>query len=389
MIAASGRRIFIPKKIEYLVDDFARLNQIDCVSMKRKVQNEATVTEVAKRAGVSVGTVSRVLNGHTNITQVNFDRVKKAIAELGYKKCRSAEFLVSRRFGSRVRTGNIGVIYTAGQMWANHPLVAAYTVGIEQACKEKGFHALVEMVDDLSVLPRCVRENKIDGLLLKTTRELPSFLQQLPSELPVVCVGLNDPSANIEQICTDDHGAGWIVAEYLWSQGHRRIAFLCDDSEHPMFLARFHGYESFLRSRRGFDPALTAMRESGRGGKTPEEEPPNMDKLLNKVLGASGESVTAIVAANDWMAQGLYSSLVSRNLKPGKDISVVGFDNAVSICAVLRPQLTSVKIPFSDTAYAGAIRLFDRIENSDLSTSHSLHLIRGEIVERGSVRRLE
>ena len=133
-----------------------------------------TITDVARAAGVSVGTVSRVLNGFTNITQTNFDRVQQAIKELGYEKCRSAEQLVSRRNGSRVRTGNIGMVFTEmGSDWASHPMVAAYSMGVERACEEKGFHALIEFSDGRGGLPRCIRENKVDGLLVKTLLDSP------------------------------------------------------------------------------------------------------------------------------------------------------------------------------------------------------------------------
>jgi len=349
-----------------------------------------TISDVARVAGVSVGTVSRVLNGHTNITQGNLDRVRKAIEELGYEKCRSAEQLVSRRNGSRVQTGNIGMVYAEmGGDWASHPLVAAYSMGVERACQEKGFHALIEFCGEGENLPRCVRENKIDGLLIKVTRGLPGYFKSLPADLPVVSVGFNEPSAQVQQVAPDNRGAGWIMTEYLWNLGHRRIAFVCSDMMHPMFISRFQGYEGFLRSKRGFDPALSWLNELDGTGTAPEARPPDMTEAVEKVLSAPGLPVTAIVAANDWMAHGVYSALARMGRRIPEEISVAAFDNAALVCTGLQPQLTSFAIPFEDVAYAAALKVMERIQAPNAVGDHSLHLIRGEIVERASVRRLD
>ncbi|PTX96747.1 LacI family transcriptional regulator [Spartobacteria bacterium LR76] len=352
-------------------------------------RQSVTIPDVARAAGVSVGTVSRVLNGHPNITQKNIERVQKAIADLRYEKCRSAEMLVSRRNGSRVQTGNVGMVYTemAGD-WSNHPLVAAYSMGVERACREKGFHALIEFCGDSQDMPRCVRDGKVDGLLVKATRGLPEYVRDLPKDFPVVCVGLNEPTAKVQQVAPDNRGAGWMVVDYLWSVGHRRIGFVCSDLMHPMFLARFQGYEGALRAKRAFDPTLCALDEAELVDKAPELCPPNMRREVEKLLSAPGEPVTAIVAANDWMAQGVYGALDKLGRRIPGDISVVGFDNAVQVCTSVSPQLTSFAIPFGDVAYSAALKVMERVKAPDTIQDHSLHLVRGTLIERASVRRL-
>jgi len=345
-----------------------------------------TVIDVARAAGVSVGTVSRVINGHSNISRANVERVQKAIGELGYEKCRSAEQLVSRRNGSRAQTGNIGMVYAEmGNDWASHPLVAAYSMGVEKACQEKGFHALIEFSGDSRVLPRCVRENKVDGLLVKATRKLPEYIANLPKDLPVVGVGYNDPAAEIQQVAPDNRGAGWKVADYLWSLGHRRIGFVSAEPGHPMFLARLQGYEAFLRAQGCFDPAICWLGDSDREGQAPETEPPAMQDAVSALLTAPGELVTAIIVANDWMARSVYSSLAKAGLRIPEDVSVVGFDNEPAVCTSLVPALTSYAVPFGDVAYAAALKVLERIQHPSELWDHSLHLIRGRIVDRASV----
>jgi LacI family transcriptional regulator len=318
-------------------------------------------------------------------------RVQKSINALGYRKCESAGLLRARRHGSVARSGNIGTIFMEmSDVWSSHPLFGAYATGIEQACQELGFHSLIEFCDDSDILPRCVRERKVDGLLVKAIRRVPAFLQRIPPAFPVVCFGLNDPTASIHQVSIDHQGAGWLVTDYLWSRGHRRIAFLSCDSLHPIFSARLNGYENFLRGKGAFDPALVAVKPKiAPSVNDPDETPPDMTQLLEQVTsGSSAERFTAIVVANDWMACGLYSALVDKGMSIPDEVSVVGFDNSELVCNTMTPPLSSYAAPFSELARAAAMELIDRIEHPDRPRSGAIQLLRGNIVERSSVRSL-
>ncbi|AHF92843.1 alanine racemase [Opitutaceae bacterium TAV5] len=358
--------------------------------MKSTPRSTITVQDVARNAGVSVGTVSRVLNGATNIAPENLKKVQVAIEELGYQKNHSAGLLASRRVGSVSRTGNIGMVYTeAGPSWNNHPLVAAYTLGVEQACQEKGFHSLIELSGDDKTMPRCVRERKVDGLLIRCTRADPEFLKTERLDIPVVFVGLNNPAVHFPQVAPDNQGAGWMMADYLWQKGHRRIAFLCTDALHPFFIARLHGYESYLRQRQAFVPGLVTMNVLHRPGDRtrPESVPPNMVSLLDPLLALPTEQrPTAILTANDWMARGLYDALAARGLTVPADMAVAGFDNMEPLCEAMIPPLTSFDLDFTAVARAAAMELFDMITVPSARRDPAVHLVRGRLVERASVR---
>ncbi|WP_043582800.1 LacI family DNA-binding transcriptional regulator [Geminisphaera colitermitum] len=353
----------------------------------------ATVTDIARHAGVSVGTVSRVLNGATNISPDNLDSVQRAISKLGYKKHLPApKPLMARKLAADDRTGNIGMVFAgAGQAWTNHPLFAAYTLGVEQACQQSGVHALVEISSDDSMLPRCVVERKIDGLLVKSTSTVPAFVKQLPADLPVVFIGLNDPSVALPQVAPDSLGSGWLVADYLWQRGHRRIAFVCTNATHPQFITRQQGIEGYLRQRDGYDPALVIMRKAeGDDSKSrraaPESTPPDLEAEVKQLFFRSaGQRPTAIVTANDWMAHGLYRALARHGLRVPQDVSVVGFDNMEPLCTVLEPALTSYDVSFAAQSKAAAFDLFHLIENPAHRQENSVRLVRGNIVERQSV----
>lgn len=350
-----------------------------------------TVNDVARSAGVSVGTVSRVLNGAANIAPENLAKVQKAMAELGYQKHHSAGLLASRKNGVGARTGNIGMVYTeVTQSWENHPLVAAYALGVERAAEEKGFHSLIELSSDGAQLPRCVREGKIDGLLIKATRSLPQFIKQLPKGFPVVIVGRSEPALDIVQVAVDNQGAGWLMTEYCWDHGHRKIAFLCSDARHPMFIGRLQGYEAFMREQGAFDARLICLHEKPAVTlNEPERTPPDFRDAVKRLMDLpAAERPTAMIAANDWMARGIYTVLAEMGLRVGHDISVAGFDNMSFLCEALVPQLTSFDVDLGAVAYSATQLLLGMISGAQQNRSTVLQLVRGHLVERVSVSRI-
>ncbi len=351
----------------------------------------ATVTDIARHAGVSVGTVSRVLNGATNISPGNLESVQRAITKLGYKKHLPVpKPLMARKLGVDDRTGNIGMIFAgAGLGWTNHPLFSAYTVGVEQACQQNGFHALIELSSDDSVLPRCVVEKKVDGLLVKSTQGVPIFVRELPGDLPVVFIGMNDPAVEVPQIAPDSLGAGRQVADYLWQRGHRRIAFVSTEAMHPQFITRQQGVEGYLREKQAFDPSLVIMRVPPKGRDSqlpPEMKPPDLSGEVDRLFSGKRETwPTAVVTANDWMARGLYPALARRGLRIPDDVSVVGFDNMEPLCSMLTPSLTSYDVSFALQSKAAAFDLFGIIEQPERCQNFSVRLVRGSVIERQSV----
>jgi len=353
-------------------------------------KSKPTIRDIAEHAGVSIGTVSRVINGAPNISPKNLHSVQTAISELEYKKAgSSSRSLVTRNLHAGGRTGNIGMVFAnTGEAWSNHPLLAAYTVGVEQACQQEGVHALIEFCSDDKTLPRCAAERKIDGLLIKSTQGAPAFVQQLPADFPVILIGTNDPALNLPQIAPDSIGSGWFVTEYLWNRGHRRIAFLCTSSLHPQFMARQQGYEGFLKQRRCFNPSLLIARQpEGEGGpRPPEQTPPDVGAEVDRLFSLPPDQrPTAIITANDWMAYGLYTALGERGLRIPDDVSVVGFDNTELLWTLMTPALTSFDVGFAAQSKAAAFDLLRMIETPSYRPDNSVRLVRGTIVERSSV----
>jgi LacI family transcriptional regulator len=202
---------------------------------------------------------------------------------------------------------------------------------------------------------------------------------------------MNDPGVAFPQVAPDSHGSGWLVAEYLWRRGHRRIAFVCTNSTHPQFIARQQGVEGYLRQRENYDPALVNMRKperrvSGNGSVVPETTPPDLEHEVAQLFDRPADRrPTAIVTANDWMTHGLYRALARRKLRIPRDVSVVGFDNMEPLCTMLTPPLTSFAVGFGAISQAATHDLLRAIDVPAYGRDASLRLIRGSIIERQSV----
>ena len=155
-----------------------------------------------------------------------------------------------------------------------------------------------------------------------------------------------------------------------------------------MFVARLQGYEALLRARNAFasERVLIKRLESATVTGLPEETPPDMTWALEQLWGLpESERPTAIITANDWMALGLYDALAARGLRVPDDVSVVGFDNSQPQCASMKPPLTSFDMSFALVAKAAALKLIDQIEMPKQQGDLAVQLIRGHLVERGSV----
>lgn len=344
------------------------------------------IKDVARLAGVSVGTVSRVINGSDNVAESRVIAVKTAIARLGYQKNSAAQLLAGKRGGSRLATGNIGLwMAEMGNNWISNPVYTNYLGGIESICAKRGYHVLIEH-GGTSLYPRCVHEGKVDGLIVKAVNQIPAVLTELSGQLPVVGLSMLDRRLPLPQVTTDNQLAGEEVCRYLWERGHRRIGFACLDYCHQMFFERRVGYEHFLTQRNAYDPAL-ACPPGEQYQAHPEENFPDMRAVVAGLL-SNRRPPTAIIAANDWMAAGIYEALQERDLRIPEDISVIGFDHLTNL--FLHPRLTSFETPMYEMGRIAAEWLLDIIANgSPCSKSHpEFRMAAGKIMEHASVNSL-
>lgn len=302
----------------------------------------ATIKDVAKEAGVSIGTVSRVLNDSPHISAAAKLAVDSAVAKLGYRKNAMAQALVSKKsnmFG--VVVSDVGV-----------PFFGALVNGIDKVARSNGQHLLIcngyhdakeerEMIERL-LNNRCqslVVHSKglSDKELIKYSKEVPGMvlINRFIPELMDRCVFLNN------QIGTYN-----AVSRLL--PRHNRIAYVGSSEGIPDARDRLSGYETALA-----DHGRPVLKEYIMAGE------PIADGGFNAAtrLCCLPELPDAIVTYNDAMAAGVLEYLQSRGYRVPEDISVIGFDD-VEIAKYLYPKLTTMRYPIRDMAkYAAELAI--------------------------------
>jgi LacI family transcriptional regulator len=350
------------------------------------IKTEVNIKDVASHAGVSTGTVSRVLRGEQGVRADNASRVHQAVEKLGYT-LRGRRPLGSGRAPQYRKTGNLGLyLPKASSQWANHPMFNAVFEGLNRACAESGFHYLTEFGEHGLPKARMVAQQKIDGLLVKGG--ITSWVEELSKHMPVVGVNLNQPGIPFDQINCDDYHSGYSAAQYLWKHGHRRIAFLCNNIRHSMLLMRYQGYERFLRMQQQFDPAMIDITERQTIlPSVPEAVYPKFDHVLSKWWTMPiDQRPTAVLVANDWNAAGLYQTAGRLGINIPDELSVLAFDNNIDLCNLLEPNLTSYQVAIEQTTYMAAMRLIQKIDQGPDDAHPVVQSVVGELVERHSVK---
>lgn len=332
----------------------------------------ATITDVARQAGVSIKTVSRVLNAEPHVRDELRRKVIEAAHALHYRPNVSARSLAGGR--------SYVVGYLLVGMSAYHVLAQ---FGALRACRERGYHLLVESVDlesDIGAeLERMARAVGVEGVLL-----LPSLCDNAQvldglDRLGVPYVRVSPTSDQARSACVevDDEAAARDMSEYLLSLGHRRIAFVCGKETHSATDRRLKGYrQAVRRAGADLDPALIRTGdfsyEAGRAAAS--------------ALLAMDEPPTAIFAANDLMACGVLARAHELGLQLPADLSVAGVDD-IPEAAMVWPALTTMRQPIGDMAAAATEMIIARAGRSG-EASEPPGAFRCELVVRGSTARL-
>jgi len=290
---------------------------------------KATLEGVARLAGVSPSTVSRILNGTAVVSDEKRAAVDRAIAELGFVPNPVARGLAGGR------TLSIGVVTQA----IDSPFYGVALRGIEDALGQAGYSPLFTSGHwNAEEEARCIevlRARRVDGLIVLTGRLSDQALRQYAKALPVVVSGRSLKAPNLFALDFDNFEGARLATNHLLALGHRRIAFIAGDARHPDANERQRGYRAALEAAGlRFDPTLVMPgqfhEDSGRTA---------VERLLD-----SRQRFTAIFAANDQMAFGAALALYRRGLRIPEDVSLVGFDDLAGAAFTL-PPLSTVHQP--------------------------------------------
>ena len=338
-----------------------------------------TVSDIAKKAAVSTGTVSRVLNDKPNVGQDHKQRVLAAMAELNYRPNPYARGM--RMNPTKQKTGQIAMmLINLPDRIAHTAYMMQYVHGVQQEIAEAGrkclFVAWNEKADD-DAIPRVLLDGEIDGIITKCF-PYSEIVRQWLSRYPKVFLNPAAASPDCDCVMADYEEGTHDSVAYLASLGHRRIAFV----GLPWFPTKLLGYRRAV-SKLGLDAdeGLIQIRGVSLEGDSQELD---LNWAIEN-LWSLPEPPTAILS-NDYFCGAIYQTLAERGLKVPDDVSIIGYDNETNLCEAIRPKLTSVDIKAVELGKLAAKQLLDRIQKPQ--ESYRKILIRGKIVERDSVRKI-
>ncbi|MBI3165181.1 MAG: LacI family DNA-binding transcriptional regulator [Chloroflexi bacterium] len=322
-----------------------------------------TIKDVAHNAGVSIATVSRVLNGTVPVQAAKAERVRAAMAELNFVPRPAARNLASRR------TNTIGLILSEIGGAYFPPLLK----GVEAEARARGYELLIHSTQGANVNQRePLGEHNTDGLLVFTDSLNVAELERLNRiNFPVVLLHQSSPDGlNIPAIAVENKdGAEMLVGHLIESHGRRRIVFMRGPAGHEDSLWRERGYREALQKHNIADELIAD------GGFDEEIAFRSTQKLI-----ADGIPFDAVFAGDDDAAMGVYRALnQSRRLIPD-DVAVVGFDD-VQFARYISPPLTTIRAPIEEVGREAVRQLKSQMDGDP---AQSLVLMRTELVIRQS-----
>jgi LacI family transcriptional regulator len=316
--------------------------------MARNDQKGVTIVDIAREAGVSIKTVSRVLNREDGAGPEVRARVLELVDRLGYRPNISARALSSRR------SYLIGVIFL--RIGGIH-YVGEVQLGAMKACRRAGYHLVVEQIETAdgpvgaAAFGAMLRAAAFDGVVLTPPLcDDPRLLSAIEAaQIPYVRLAPSNALERSPYVWIDDQAAAREQTQRLWAMGHRRIAFIGGPRGHRAAVRREAGY-------------LEAMHENG--ATVPADWVASGDFFgmsgfdAAETLFALDPRPTAIFAGNDDMALGALAAAVKHRIAVPEQLSIVGFDNSPS-GETSWPRLTTVHQPIAEMAEAAVDMLID------------------------------
>ncbi|MHB8815865.1 MAG: LacI family DNA-binding transcriptional regulator [Steroidobacteraceae bacterium] len=334
----------------------------------------ATIKDVARRAGVSPMTVSRVVNGSEYVSSTTRHSVQRAIRDLGYSPNLAARNLASER-GER-----LGLLYGN----PSSAYLSEFLVGALESATRHGVQLVLEKCEPTPVASRRAVRRLLSGgvagvVLPPPLCESSAVRSELnAARLPIVTVAAGRPPADAMCVRIDDYSAALEMTRFLLSLGHERLAFI---KGHPNQSA---SEERWL----GFTAALEEASRAKRG----ERPPPRMEQgffsfrsgldAARKLL-ASDPAPTAIFASNDDMAAAVIAEAHRRGLDVPGDLTVVGFDDTL-IASTIWPELTTIQQPIARMAADAIDMLVASVRGGRRGTERAHKLIPHALISRAS-----
>lgn len=309
-------------------------------------RSRVTIRDVARRAGVSHQTVSRVINGSPDVLPETRQRVEEAVAELGYHPNEVARSLAEGRTRTLACISPNLIDYT----------FSSIIEGAENEARSKGYFLLSASAPDETVFAELIRSlvgsRRIDGVLVMNPY-IDNRSVFIPENFPVVVLGAVARTAGLGWVALDDTGAGWMAANHLLRLGHCQIACVTGPLNEDCSQERLKGYQLALQAEGlTIDPTLI-----GEG----DWQASSAYHYVSEWL-AQGLHFSAVFAHNDRMAIGAIRALREAGLRVPEDVSVIGVDD-LPLASYFDPPLTTIRQDMFAIGRAAAQALIEAVEN--------------------------
>lgn len=340
-----------------------------------------TLKELASKCGVSIATVSNILNGKSNVSKQTKERVLKIIEETGYRPNFMARTLRAHK------TNTVGLIIDDIGAFSSPGLIE----GVLNHLEAQGYKAIIETLrlyskwnnsPDSTEYSNAVRTSveemlsiKVDGIIFIAAHAHDIEYFNEYTGVPIVIAYAYQTGNKLPTIKIDDFESSYIMTKHLIQKGHKKIAIIggvnSDKDKHES--DRLEGFEKAMKE--SLLEVNKDLRENG--GWSREGGYKACERLFQK-----SNDFTCIFCFNDLMAAGVYDYLYENNKRPGKDYAVAGFDNR-EMSDFLTPPLTTMEIPLEEIGRKSAEVLLRKIDGKEIETNDIK--IPCRLIERKSV----
>ncbi len=335
-----------------------------------------TIRDIARLCGVSIATVSRVVNDSGGVGASTNERVRRAIREHDFHPNSVAQSMITKR------TRTIGLVIPD----VRNPFFSELARGVEDTCNANAFGCLLCNTDGAiekeNEYVRVLRGRVADGAIFSTQNAVEfneALLQLRATGYPFCFIERYVPEMpDVPGVYFDNFAGAVEMTEFIVSRGHRRIAFISGPQSTHNARLRKQGFEHVLeRHQIAVDGALIAEGNYRYSGGYQAAE---------RLLGGRKPRFTALLAANDLMALGAYQLIQDRGYRIPHDISVAGFDD-ISFPPVMRPLVTTIEIPAYELGRSAAEMLFAMLEGKALEPP--MRMFAPKLKDKGSVIALD
>lgn len=332
-----------------------------------------TLKDIAEMAGVSMMTVSNVINGKNNrVSEKTRKKIEAIIEEYGYVPNLSARNLTSKTsniVGIVINTENGNVNF------ADDPYISSMLGVIEQELQKNGYYSMIHSIrreNDLNVL---LKNWNVDGIIFLfplCSTGFDTFIRE--STCPIAIFDNTTDYENIINVCSDDEKGLYLSTKYMINRGHTNVAFVADYLGNDLLTARFNGYKKALsESGIAFNPDYVF------------EEPTSYEGGIRagRRIASSGLPITAVVTTADICAIGIMEGARLSGFRIPIDLSVIGYDD-LALCQYVTPKLTSISQNINQKALKATQLLVEKIKDGT-SPSNGRIVMDVELVDRQSV----